>query len=153
MLRGILKVCAVKAPDFGERRKAMLEDLAILTGGKVITEESGLSLEKTELEDLGTATKVQVSKENTIIVDGAGSVADIQARVEQLRSQIEESTSNYDKEKLQERVAKLSGGVAVIKVGAVTKVEMKEKKPASRMPCMRPARRSRKASFRSVALR
>jgi len=127
-LRGILKVCAVKAPGFGDRRKAMLEDMAILTGGKVITEELGLSLEKAELEDLGTAKKVQVGKENTIIVDGAGSVADIQARVEQLRSQIEESTSNYDKEKLQERVAKLSGGVAVIKVGAATEVEMKEKK-------------------------
>ncbi len=127
-LRGILKVCAVKAPGFGDRRKAMLEDIAILTGGKVITEELGFSLEKAELDDLGSAKKVQVSKENTIIVDGAGSEADIKARVEQLRKQIDESTSNYDKEKLQERVAKLSGGVAVIKVGAATEVEMKEKK-------------------------
>ncbi len=127
-LRGILKVCAVKAPGFGDRRKAMLEDMAILTGGTVITEELGFSLEKAELEQLGTAKKVQVSKENTIIVDGAGGADDIKARVEQLRKQIEETTSNYDKEKLQERVAKLSGGVAVIKVGAATEVEMKEKK-------------------------
>ncbi|ATG88966.1 chaperonin GroEL [Methylomonas koyamae] len=127
-LRGILKVCAVKAPGFGDRRKAMLEDMAILTGGTVITEELGFSLEKAELEQLGTAKKVQVSKENTIIVDGAGSGDDIKARVEQLRKQIEETSSNYDKEKLQERVAKLSGGVAVIKVGAATEVEMKEKK-------------------------
>ncbi|BBL57077.1 chaperonin GroEL [Methylomonas koyamae] len=127
-LRGILKVCAVKAPGFGDRRKAMLEDMAILTGGTVITEELGFSLEKAELEQLGTAKKVQVSKENTIIVDGAGSGDDIKARVEQLRKQIEETSSSYDKEKLQERVAKLSGGVAVIKVGAATEVEMKEKK-------------------------
>ncbi|OAI14841.1 molecular chaperone GroEL [Methylomonas koyamae] len=127
-LRGILKVCAVKAPGFGDRRKAMLEDIAILTGGTVITEELGFSLEKAELEQLGTAKKVQVSKENTIIVDGAGSGDDIKARVEQLRKQIEETSSSYDKEKLQERVAKLSGGVAVIKVGAATEVEMKEKK-------------------------
>lgn len=127
-LRGILKVCAVKAPGFGDRRKAMLDDMAILTGGTVITEELGFSLEKAELEQLGAAKKVQVSKENTIIVDGAGSTGDIQARVEQLRKQIEETTSTYDKEKLQERVAKLSGGVAVIKVGAATEVEMKEKK-------------------------
>jgi chaperonin GroEL len=127
-LRGILKVCAVKAPGFGDRRKAMLEDMAILTGGKVITEELGFSLEKAELEDLGTAKKVQVSKENTTIIDGSGSSSDIQSRVEQLRKQIEETTSSYDKEKLQERIAKLSGGVAVIKVGAATEVEMKEKK-------------------------
>ncbi|OAI16248.1 molecular chaperone GroEL [Methylomonas koyamae] len=127
-LRGILKVCAVKAPGFGDRRKAMLEDMAILTGGTVITEELGFSLEKAELEQLGSAKKVQVSKENTIIVDGAGSGDDIKARVEQLRKQIEETSSSYDKEKLQERVAKLSGGVAVIKVGAATEVEMKEKK-------------------------
>jgi chaperonin GroEL len=127
-LRGILKVCAVKAPGFGDRRKAMLEDMAILTGGKVITEELGLSLEKVELTDLGTAKKVQVTKENTTIVDGSGSHDDIKARVEQLRKQIEEASSSYDKEKLQERVAKLSGGVAVIKVGAATEVEMKEKK-------------------------
>jgi chaperonin GroEL len=127
-LRGILKVCAVKAPGFGDRRKAMLEDMAILTGGKVITEELGLSLEKVELTDLGTAKKVQVTKEYTTIVDGSGRHEDIKARVEQLRKQIEETSSSYDKEKLQERVAKLSGGVAVVKVGAATEVEMKEKK-------------------------
>ncbi|MGR9086596.1 MAG: chaperonin GroEL [Gammaproteobacteria bacterium] len=127
-LRGILKVCAVKAPGFGDRRKAMLEDMAILTGGHVITEELGFSLEKAELTDLGTAKKIQISKENTIIVDGSGKSEDIKARIEVLRKQIEDTTSKYDKEKLQERVAKLSGGVAVIKVGAATEVEMKEKK-------------------------
>ncbi|MCH8958220.1 MAG: chaperonin GroEL [Proteobacteria bacterium] len=127
-IRGIVKVAAVKAPGFGDRRKAMLQDLAILTGGQVISEEIGLSLEKTSLEDLGEAKKVVVSKENTIIIDGAGKSADIKARVETIRSQIEESTSDYDSEKLQERVAKLSGGVAVIKVGAATEIEMKEKK-------------------------
>ncbi len=127
-IRGIVKVAAVKAPGFGDRRKAMLQDLAILSGGQVISEEIGLSLEKTSLEDLGEAKKVVVSKENTIIIDGAGKSADIKARVETIRSQIEESTSDYDSEKLQERVAKLSGGVAVIKVGAATEIEMKEKK-------------------------
>ncbi|MCZ6536624.1 MAG: chaperonin GroEL [Gammaproteobacteria bacterium] len=127
-IRGIVKVAAVKAPGFGDRRKAMLQDLAILTGGQVISEEIGLSLEKTSLEDLGEAKKVVVSKENTIIIDGAGKSADIKARVETIRSQIEESTSDYDSEKLQERVAKLSGGVALIKVGAATEIEMKEKK-------------------------
>ena len=127
-IRGIVKVAAVKAPGFGDRRKAMLQDLAILTGGQVISEEIGLSLEKTSLEDLGEAKKVVVSKENTIIIDGAGKTDDIKARVETIRSQIEESTSDYDSEKLQERVAKLSGGVAVIKVGAATEIEMKEKK-------------------------
>ncbi len=127
-IRGIVKVAAVKAPGFGDRRKAMLQDLAILTGGQVISEEIGLSLEKTSLEDLGEAKKVVVSKENTIIIDGAGKSDDIKARVETIRSQIEDSTSDYDSEKLQERVAKLSGGVAVIKVGAATEIEMKEKK-------------------------
>ncbi len=127
-IRGIVKVAAVKAPGFGDRRKAMLQDLAILTGGQVISEEIGLSLEKTSLEDLGEAKKVVVSKENTIIIDGAGKTDDIKARVETIRAQIEESTSDYDSEKLQERVAKLSGGVAVIKVGAATEIEMKEKK-------------------------
>ncbi|MGB0722009.1 MAG: chaperonin GroEL [Gammaproteobacteria bacterium] len=127
-IRGIVKVCAVKAPGFGDRRKAMLQDIAILTGGTVISEEVGLSLEKATLEDLGSAKKIQVSKENTTIVDGAGNGDDIKARVEQIRTQIEEATSDYDKEKLQERVAKLAGGVAVIKVGAATEVEMKEKK-------------------------
>ena len=127
-IRGILKVVAVKAPGFGDRRKAMLEDLAILTGGKVIAEEVGMTLEKVTLADLGSAKRIEVSKENTIIIDGAGAAADIEARVKQVRVQIEEATSDYDKEKLQERVAKLAGGVAVIKVGAATEVEMKEKK-------------------------
>jgi chaperonin GroEL len=127
-LRGIVKVAAVKAPGFGDRRKAMLEDIAVLTGGTVISEEVGLSLEKTTLDDLGSAKKIQVTKENTTIVDGAGAKADIEARLTQIRQQIEETTSDYDREKLQERVAKLAGGVAVIKVGAATEVEMKEKK-------------------------
>ena len=127
-MRGGLKTCAVKAPGFGDRRKAMLQDIAILTGGTVISEEVGLSLESATIEHLGTAKKVTVGKENTVIVDGAGSKADIEARVESINRQIEESTSDYDKEKLQERVAKLSGGVAVIKVGAATETAMKEKK-------------------------
>ena len=127
-MRGIVKVAAVKAPGFGDRRKSMLQDIAVLTGGQVISEEVGLSLEKTTLEDLGSAKKVTVTKELTIIVDGAGSSEDIAARVAQITSQLEESTSEYDTEKLQERKAKLAGGVAVIKVGAATEVEMKEKK-------------------------
>jgi chaperonin GroEL len=127
-IRGILKVVAVKAPGFGDRRKAMLEDIAILTGGKVIAEEVGLTLEKVTLADLGQAKRIEVGKENTTIIDGAGAAADIEARVKQIRIQIEEATSDYDREKLQERVAKLAGGVAVIKVGAATEVEMKEKK-------------------------
>ena len=127
-LRGIVKVAAVKAPGFGDRRKAMLQDMAILTGGQVISEEVGLSLEKATLEDLGRAKRVQVGKENTTLIDGAGKAADIKARVGQIQQQIEETTSDYDREKLQERVAKLAGGVAVIKVGAATEVEMKEKK-------------------------
>jgi len=127
-IRGILKVVAVKAPGFGDRRKAMLEDIAILTGGKVIAEEVGLTLEKVTLADLGQAKRIEVGKENTIIIDGHGAAGDIEARVKQIRVQIEEATSDYDREKLQERVAKLAGGVAVIKVGAATEVEMKEKK-------------------------
>jgi chaperonin GroEL len=127
-MRGIVKVAAVKAPGFGDRRKAMLEDIAILTGGTVISEEVGLSLEKATLDDLGNAKRISITKENTTVIDGAGQSADIQARVNQVRAQIEEATSDYDKEKLQERVAKLAGGVAVIKVGAATEVEMKEKK-------------------------
>jgi len=127
-IRGILKVCAVKAPGFGDRRKAMLEDIAILTGGKVIADEVGLTLEKITLADLGQAKRIEIAKENTTLIDGAGKAADIEARVKQIRVQIEEATSDYDKEKLQERVAKLAGGVAVIKVGAATEVEMKEKK-------------------------
>ncbi len=127
-MRGIVKVCAVKAPGFGDRRKAMLQDIAVLTGGQVISEEVGLSLEKVTLEDLGNAKKVNVDKENCTLVDGAGAKAEIDGRVDQVRAQIEQATSDYDKEKLQERVAKLAGGVAVIKVGATTEVEMKEKK-------------------------
>ncbi|MBB5015438.1 chaperonin GroEL [Rehaibacterium terrae] len=127
-IRGIVKVCAVKAPGFGDRRKAMLEDMAILTGGTVISEEVGLQLEKATIKDLGRAKKVVVSKENTTIIDGAGEAEAIQARIKQIKAQIEETTSDYDREKLQERVAKLAGGVAVIKVGAATEVEMKEKK-------------------------
>jgi len=127
-IRGILKVVAVKAPGFGDRRKAMLEDIAILTGGKVIAEEVGMALDKVTLADLGQAKRVEVGKENTTIIDGAGEAADIEARVKQIRILIEEATSDYDREKMQERVAKLAGGVAVIKVGAATEVEMKEKK-------------------------
>lgn len=127
-LRGGLKTCAVKAPGFGDRRKAMLQDIAILTGGVVVSEEVGLSLETAEIAHLGTAKKITVGKENTVIVDGAGNKAGIDARVESIKRQAEESTSDYDREKLQERVAKLSGGVAVIKVGAATETEMKEKK-------------------------
>ncbi|MEZ5446000.1 MAG: chaperonin GroEL [Gammaproteobacteria bacterium] len=127
-IRGIVKCCAVKAPGFGDRRKAMLEDIAILTNGTVISEEVGLTLEKAGLDDLGTAKRVSVSKENCTIVDGAGSRKAIEGRINQIRAQIEETTSDYDREKLQERVAKLAGGVAVIKVGAATEVEMKEKK-------------------------
>ncbi len=127
-IRGILKTVAVKAPGFGDRRKAMLEDIAILTGGQVISEEVGLSLEKATLEDLGQAKRIEVGKENTTIIDGDGTEDAIKARVAQIRAQIEAATSDYDREKLQERVAKLAGGVAVIKVGAATEVEMKEKK-------------------------
>jgi chaperonin GroEL len=127
-IRGILKATAVKAPGFGDRRKAMLEDIAILTGGTVIAEELGLKLENATLKDLGRAKKVEVAKEDTTIIDGAGEKAAIEARVKNIRKQVEEATSDYDKEKLQERVAKLAGGVAVIKVGAATEVEMKEKK-------------------------
>ena len=127
-IRGIVKVAAVKAPGFGDRRKAMLQDIAVLTGGQVVSEEVGLSLEKTTLDDLGDAKKIQITKENTTIIDGAGSSKEIKGRVDQINAEIEESSSDYDKEKLQERVAKLSGGVAVIKVGAATEIEMKEKK-------------------------
>ncbi len=127
-IRGIVKVCAVKAPGFGDRRKAMLQDLGTLTGGTVISEELGLSLEKASLDDLGSAKKAQITKENTTVIDGAGTAEDIKGRIEQVKQQIEDATSDYDREKLQERVAKLAGGVAVIKVGAATEIEMKEKK-------------------------
>ncbi len=127
-MRGIVKVCAVKAPGFGDRRKAMLQDIAILTKGQVISEEIGKSLEGATLEDLGSAKRIVVTKENTTIIDGEGKATEINARIAQIRAQMEETTSDYDREKLQERVAKLAGGVAVIKVGAATEVEMKEKK-------------------------
>jgi chaperonin GroEL len=127
-IRGILKTCAVKAPGFGDRRKAMLEDIAILTGGTVIAEEVGLTLEKAGLNDLGRAKRIEVAKEETTIIDGAGEAKSIEGRVKTIRTQIDEATSDYDREKLQERVAKLAGGVALIKVGAATEVEMKEKK-------------------------
>ena len=127
-IRGIVKVCAVKAPGFGDRRKAMLQDLAILTGGQVISEEVGMSLEAASIDDLGSAKRVQITKENTTVIDGAGSKADIEGGVSLIRVQIDEATSDYDKEKMQERVAKLAGGGAVIKVGAATEIEMKEKK-------------------------
>ena len=127
-IRGILKTAAVKAPGFGDRRKAMLQDIATLTGGTVISEEIGMELEKATLEDLGTAKRIVINKDTTTIIDGNGEEAAIQGRVTQIRQQIEEATSDYDREKLQERVAKLAGGVAVIKVGAATEVEMKEKK-------------------------
>ena len=127
-LRGILKTCAVKAPGFGDRRKAMLEDIGVLTGGTVIAEELGLTLEKVTLKDMGQAKRIEIAKEDTTIIDGAGDPKNIENRVKQIRKQIEEATSDYDKEKLQERVAKLAGGVALIKVGAATEVEMKEKK-------------------------
>ena len=127
-IRGIVKVAAVKGPGFGDRRKAMLQDIAVVTGGKVVSEEVGLSLEKTSLDDLGEAKKIQITKENTTLIDGAGQAEDIKGRVDQINAEIEESSSDYDKEKLQERVAKLSGGVAVVKVGAASEIEMKEKK-------------------------
>jgi chaperonin GroEL len=127
-IRGIVKVAAVKAPGFGDRRKAMLQDIAVLTKGQVISEEVGLSLEKATLEDLGQAKKIQITKENTTVIDGSGSKDEIKTRVDQINKEIDQSTSDYDKEKLQERVAKLAGGVAVIKVGAATEIEMKEKK-------------------------
>jgi chaperonin GroEL len=127
-MRGIVKVCAVKAPGFGDRRKAMLQDIAVLTGGQVISEEVGMSLEKATLEDLGSAKKISITKENTTIVDGSGSADDIKGRISQIKAQMAESTSDYDTEKMQERLAKIAGGVAVIKVGAATEIEMKEKK-------------------------
>src|SRR5450830_613068 len=127
-IRGILKTTAVKAPGFGDRRKALLEDIAILTGGQVIAEELGLKLENVKLEDLGSAKRIEVNKDNTIIIDGAGVENNIKVRIDQIKKQIEEASSDYDREKLQERVAKLAGGVAVIKVGAATEIEMKEKK-------------------------
>src|SRR5438094_4983235 len=127
-LRGTITVCAVKAPGFGDRRKAMMEDIAVLTGGKVITEDLGIKLENSKIEDLGKAKRIVIDKENTTIIEGAGKKADIQGRIGQIRKEIEDTTSDYDREKLQERLAKLAGGVAVVNVGAATETEMKEKK-------------------------
>src|SRR2546426_4858307 len=127
-LRGTLQVAAVKAPGFGDRRKAMLEDIAILTGGKVITEDLGIKLENVKTADLGEVKKVTIDKDNTTLVEGAGKSSEIEGRVKQIRTQVDETTSDYDREKLQERLAKLVGGVAIIKVGAATETEMKEKK-------------------------
>jgi len=149
-IRGTLSVCAVKAPGYGDRRKAMLEDIAILTNGKAITEDLGIKLENVDLEDLGRAKRVRIDKENTTIVEGAGKDAAIKARIAQIKKQIDTSDSDYDKEKLQERLAKLSGGVAVINVGAATETEMKEKKARVRMRFMRPAQQPRKASSQEV---
>lgn len=150
-IRGILKTVAVKAPGFGDRRKAMLQDIAILTGGVVISEEVGLSLEKATLDDLGQAKRIEIGKENTTVIDGFGDAAQIEARVAEIRQQIETATSDYDKEKLQERVAKLAGGVAVIKVGAATEVEMKEKKTAWKTRCTLPAQPLKKAWLQAAA--
>lgn len=150
-MRGIVKVAAVKAPGFGDRRKAMLQDIATLTGGTVISEEIGMELEKATLEDLGQAKRVVINKDTTTIIDGVGEESAIQGRVAQIRKQIEEATSDYDREKLQERVAKLAGGVAVIKVGAATEVEMKEKKHASTMPCTPLVLRLKKAWWLAAA--
>jgi chaperonin GroEL len=146
-LRGSLKIAAVKAPGFGDRRKEMLEDIAILTGGTVISEEKGLKLEGTELEMLGQAEKISIDKENTTIVNGAGEKAMIEARVGQIKKQIENTTSDYDREKLQERLAKLAGGVAVIYVGAASEVEMKSKRTSSTMPSAPPVLQWKKGSF------
>lgn len=145
-IRGILKAAAVKAPGFGDRRKALLEDIAILTHGQVVSEEVGLSLEKVTLEQLGQAARVEIGKENTTIIDGAGDAAQIQARVKRIRTQIEEASSDYDREKLQERVAKLAGGVAVLKVGGPRKSKSRKRRHASRTRCMPRAQPWKKAS-------
>ena len=152
-LRGGLKVAAVKAPGFGDRRKAMLEDIAALTGGQVISEDLGIKLENVTLDMLGRAKRVRIEKENTTIIDGAGKKDDIAARITQLKAQIEETTSDYDREKLQERLAKLAGGVAIIRVGGSTEVEVKERKDRVETPCMPPRLRSRKVSWRVAVLR
>ena len=152
-LRGGLKVAAVKAPGFGDRRKFMLEDIAILTGGQVISEDLGIKLENVTLDMLGTAKKVRIEKENTTIIDGAGKKKDIEGRCTELRAQIEETTSDYDKEKLQERLAKLAGGVAIIRVGGATKSRSRNARTGSMTRCMQPGQRSRKASLPAVVSR
>ena len=151
-LRGCLKVAAVKAPGFGDRRKAMLEDIAILTGAQAISEDLGIKLDKVTVNMLGRAKKVTIEKENTTIVNGAGKKSDIEARISQIKAQIEETTSDYDREKLQERLAKLAGGVAVIRVGGATEVESRSARIAWMMPCMRPVQQLRKIFFPAAAL-
>lgn len=151
-IRGSLKIAAVKAPGFGDRRKAMLEDIAVLTGGTVISEERGYKLDNADLTYLGRAEKITIDKDNTTVVNGAGNKDDIKARINQIKAQIESTTSDYDREKLQERLAKLAGGVAVLYVGAATEVEMKEKKTESMTHCMRPVQRSKKVWFPAVGL-
>jgi len=152
-LRGTLRVCAVKAPGFGDRRKAMLQDIAVLTGGQVISEEVGFKLENAVTSDLGRAKRIVVDKDNTTIIDGAGEEKAIEGRINEIRNAIDKSTSDYDKEKLQERLAKLAGGVAVINVGAATEAEMKEKKARVETRSTRPRRRPMRASSPAVALR
>ena len=150
-MRGTLKAAAVKAPGFGDRRKAMLEDIAVLTGGRFITEDLGIKIESLEIKDLGKASRISIGKEETTIIKGGGKPKDISGRVNQIRTQIEETTSDYDREKLQERLAKLAGGVAVINVGAATETEMKEKKkPELRMLSMQLALRSKRESYQAV---
>jgi chaperonin GroEL len=149
-LRGTLNIAAVKAPGFGDRRKAMLEDIGILTGGKVISEDLGIKLENVKIEDLGRAKKVTVDKDNTTIIDGAGSTEDLQGRVKTLKAQIEDTTSDYDREKLQERLAKLVGGVALIRVGAATETESRRRRRALKTQCTQLARRLKKASCRAA---
>ena len=144
-LRGTLQVAAVKAPGFGDRRKAMLQDIAILTGGKAITEDLGIKLENVQISDLGQAKKITIDKDNCTVVEGKGKHAEIEGRVKEIRSQVDKTTSDYDREKLQERLAKLVGGVAVIKVGAATETEMKEEKPVWKTRCTPPAQPWKKA--------
>jgi len=152
-LRGGRKIAAVKAPGFGDRRKAMLEDFAVLTGGTVVSDDVGIKLENVTLDMLGRAKKVTIEKENTTIIDGVGTKANIDGRVSQICTQIEDTTSDYDREKLQERLAKLAGGVAVIRVGGSTEVEVKERKTVSTMHCMPPGRQWKKAFFRVAVSR
>ena len=152
-LRGTLQLAAVQAPGFGDRRKATLEDIAVITGGRCLTEDLGMKLENIALEDLGRAKRITIDKDSTTIVEGEGPTKDIQGRVNQIRRQIEETTSEYDREKLQERLAKLAGGVAVINVGAATETEMKEKKLVLKTRCTQPVLRSKKASSLAAALR
>jgi len=152
-IRGTIKVCAVKAPGYGDRRKAMLEDIAVLTGGRAIAEDLGIKLENIQMSDLGRAKRVKVDKENTTIIEGAGKTSDIKGRIEQIKKEIEKTDSEYDREKLQERLAKLSGGVAVVNVGAATETEMKEKRHAWKTPFMQHGLQLKRVLFPAVGLR